>query len=193
MIERFHRELLNFLTRRLGDRELAADLAQESFARVYAARASAAAPSAGLPAEAPTRSPPGATSRLREITEPRALLYTTARNLMLDHHRRAGVRGQVEVSSRQEDADEDPQGPPSDQPDVVLSGRQRLAVVEAVVAALPPRAREAFVLYKLEGMTRAEVGRAMGISVKTVESHLAVAMEACLKQLQGHDADGEAG
>lgn len=37
MLERFYRELLNFLHRQVDDRDTAADLAQESYARVLAA------------------------------------------------------------------------------------------------------------------------------------------------------------
>lgn len=168
MIERFHRELLNFLARRVGDRDLAADLTQESFARVYSARAAGTA---------------------EAVDAPRALLFTTARHLLIDHHRRSTVRVGVEVMSAHEKEGESDWGRASiaTEPEVVLSGRERLAAIESVVAALPPRPREAFVLYKLDGLSRAEVARSMGISVKTVESHLAVAMAACLARLQTLD------
>ena len=62
MFERYYRELLGFLSRKVSDRSVAADMTQESYARVYAAQAS------------------GST-----IGDPRALLYQTARNLALDH------------------------------------------------------------------------------------------------------------
>ena len=45
-------------------------------------------------------------------------------------------------------------------------------------AQLPPRAREAFVLYKLDGLSRPEVAAIMGVGVKPVETHLEVAMRA---------------
>ncbi len=165
LFERYYRELLNFLARKLGDRELAADFAQESFARVYAV---------------PNRD---------DVAEPRALLYTTARNLVTDHHRRAAVRDQVEVSVMGDGA-HDPDtgmGPESREPDAVFSGRQRLAAIERAVAELPPRPREAFVLYKLDGLSRAEVAERMGVSIKTVETHLEIAMNACLRCLQTLD------
>lgn len=162
MFERYYRELLNFLARQVGDRELAADLAQESYARVYAS------------------------AHRQGALAPRALLYTTARNLVIDHHRRAAVRGDV----RRESAEGEPlepdatPGPASQEPEAVLQGRQRLAAIERAVAGLPPRPREAFVLYKLDGLSRPEVAARMGVSVKTVETHLEVAMEACLRELQ---------
>jgi transmembrane sensor len=161
VIEPFHRELLNFLTRRVGNRDLAADLAQESFARVYAAAST------------------------HRVSEPRALLYTTARNLLTDHHRRSRVRGTAWSRScdPQDQLPDDLAGPDTHQPEVILDGRQRLMRLEQTLAALPPRAREAFVLSKIDGLSRAEVAQAMGVSVKTVESHLDVAMRACTQAL----------
>ena len=38
MLERYHRELLNFLTRLVKDRDAAVDLAQESYVRVLSAQ-----------------------------------------------------------------------------------------------------------------------------------------------------------
>jgi len=168
LFERYYRELLNFLARKVGDRELAADLAQESYARVYAA------------------------SNREGVIEPRALLYTTARNLVTDHHRRATVREQVEVPNESHERGDTQDldivlGPESLEPEAVFAGRQRLAAIQEVVAQLPPRPREAFVLYKLDGLSRGEVAERMGVSIKTVETHLAIAMEACLHRLQQLD------
>lgn len=173
MFERYYRELLNFLARKVGDRDLAADLAQESYARVYA-------------------------SQTREVHEPRALLYTTARHLVTDHHRRSAVRAQVHAdlpptNDGDTDSGPDAPGPASLEPDALLAGRQRLAAVERAVAQLAPRPREAFVLYKLDGLSRGEVAAKMGVSVKTVETHLQIAMAACLRHLQALDTQGTPG
>ncbi|MBS7780901.1 sigma-70 family RNA polymerase sigma factor [Acidovorax sp. CCYZU-2555] len=166
MFEHYYRELLNFLARKVGDRDLAADIAQESYSRVYAV---------------PDRD---------AVAEPRALLYTTARNFVTDHHRRTATRLQVEVALQQEESGlAAGLGPASAEPEAVLAGRQRLAAIEQVVAQLPPRAREAFVLYKLDGLSRPEVAAIMGVGVKTVETHLEVAMRACQRRLQ--ELDGE--
>eukprot|EP01032_Pedospumella_encystans_P004658 gene4658-5533_t len=47
------------------------------------------------------------------------------------------------------------------------------------IDGLPPRCREAFVLYKFDGLSYAEVAERMGISVRTVEMQLRIAMAAC--------------
>jgi RNA polymerase sigma-70 factor (ECF subfamily) len=159
VFERYYRELLSFLSRKVSDRATAADLAQESYARVYEAQRTGSV-----------------------VRDPRALLYRTARNLVTDHHRRTGVRAGFDgAASADEDAVEldDCIGPSAFEPDAILSSGQGLAAMVATIDKLPPRCREAFVLYKFDGLSYAEVAERMGISVRTVEMQLRIAMEAC--------------
>ena len=65
----YYRELLNFCAKNLKDRDAAADLVQEVYARFLAVGRSG-----------------------ETVLDPRALLYRTARNLLTDHHRRSRVR-----------------------------------------------------------------------------------------------------
>ncbi len=167
MFQRYYRELLSFLSRKVADRATAADLVQESYLRVYAAQQAGAL-----------------------VRDPRALLYRTARNLVTDHYRRAGVRAEAPDAAADEappDADACA-GPESLQPEAALSSRQGVAALLATIEALPPRCREAFVLYKFDGLSYAEVAERMGISVRTVEMQLQIAMAACWRCLDGDDA-----
>lgn len=176
MFERYYRELLGFLSRKVTDRATAADLTQEAYARLYA-----------------TASRDEATA---EAGNPRALLYKVARNVVADHYRKVRVRQQVEDAGdgHQEMFELDLHlGPESLQPDAILSGRERLAAIERAIAALPPRPREAFVLYKIDGLSRAQVAQKMGIGVKTVETHLRYAVEACLDHLRALDSGPPSG
>ncbi|BFO55183.1 MULTISPECIES: RNA polymerase sigma factor [Comamonadaceae] len=170
MLERYYRELLGFLSRAVKDRDTAADLTQESYARVLAVQQS------GQP-----------------VHDPRALLYRTARNLMIDQHRRADVRvdsGMAASLDDQEAGLDDLPGPPSQQPDAILSTRENLAAVIAVIDKLPPRCREAFILYKFDGLSYAEIAERMGISPRTVEMQLKIAMQACWRRLDEHEGSG---
>ncbi|WP_261803414.1 sigma-70 family RNA polymerase sigma factor [Variovorax sp. PAMC26660] len=167
VFERYYRELLSFLSRKVSDRATAADLAQESYVRVYEAQRTGSV-----------------------VRDPRALLYRTARNLVTDHHRRTGVRAGFDGAGPQEDAVEldDCIGPSTFEPDTILSSGQGLAAMVATIDRLPPRCREAFVLYKFDGLSYAEVAERMGISVRTVEMQLRIAMDACwacLDQVNG--------
>lgn len=155
MFERYYRELLNFLARKVRDRETAADLAQESFARVYAAERKGVA-----------------------VRDPRALLYQTARNLVIDHQRHGRVRAGVELPPAQLEPVEAP-GPRSWEPETALASRQGLLALVSVIDNLPPRCREAFMLNRFDGLSYAQVAARMGISVKMVEQHLKHALDAC--------------
>ena len=59
------------------------------------------------------------------------------------------------------------------QPDQALASAQALAGIEAKIAALPPRQKEALSLCALEGLGNIEAADAMGVSVHALESLLA--------------------
>lgn len=162
MVTRYYRELLNFLARSVKDRDAASDLAQESYARVLAVQHSG-----------------------KTIADPRALLYRTARNLLIDQHRRADVRGETPQSSGT-DGGTDPMdllngiaAPSVCEPEVAAASAQTVSALLAAIGALPLRCREAFILHKFDELSQVEVAARMGISVKMVERHIKLGMEAC--------------
>lgn len=169
MFERYYRELLSFLSRKVSDRATAADLAQESYARVYAAQ------QAGEP-----------------VREPRALLYRTARNLVIDQGRRSDVRARYAEAGDDVASDEadNTLGPTAFEPDAALASQQMVNAILATIDQLPPRCREAFILHKFDGLTHAEVARRMSVSVKMVEQHVKNAVSACRRCRE--QADGSA-
>jgi RNA polymerase sigma factor (sigma-70 family) len=154
LLERYHRELLNFLARQVSDRDAAADLAQESYARVLAVQ------HAGQP-----------------ILDVRALLYRTARNLVIDRHRRNEVRRHDDLDSIAEQ--DQPAAPAHLQPEEALASMQVVRAYVAAVEALPPRCREAFVLHVFDELTHAQVAARMGISASMVEKHIVRGLLAC--------------
>lgn len=154
MLERYHRELLNFLTRQVNDRDTAADLVQESFVRVLSAQSSGQA-----------------------VLDMRALLYRTARNLVIDQHRRAAVRLHDDLDAIPED--QHPPAPQHLQPEEALASSQVIRAYVATIEALPARCREAFVLHVFDDFSHAQIAHQMDISVSMVEKHVVRAMVAC--------------
>lgn len=154
MLENYHRELLNFLTRQVKDRDTAADLAQESFARVLGVQASGQA-----------------------ILDMRALLYRTARNLIVDQHRRNEVRRHENFDALPEDLH--PAAPTHLQPEEALASQQIIRAYVSTIEALPERCRQAFVLHVFDECSHAEIARQMGISISMVEKHIVRGMVAC--------------
>lgn len=154
MLQRYHRELLNFLTQQVKDRHTAEDLAQESCLRVLAAQ------SAG-----------------QAVLDMRALLYRIARNLAVDQHRRAEVRQHDDLDTLAEH--QLPRAPLQLQPEEQLASQQVIRAYVATIEALPPRCREAFVLQVFDECSHAQIAQQMGISVSMVEKHIVRAMVAC--------------
>lgn len=162
VLERYYRELLAFLSRSVNDRGAAVDLVQESYTRVLTAQQSG-----------------------QSIRDPRALLYRTARNLVIDMHRRSEVRMAADaVSLDDEEAGLDElAGPCSLEPETILASREGLEAVTSAIESLPLRCRETFILHKLDGLSYAEVAERMGVSTRTVEMQLRIAMNACWDRL----------
>ena len=163
MLEHLHRELLNFLTRQVGDRHLAADLAQESYVRVL-----------------------GLQHGGQAIADPRALLYRIARHLVIDQHRRNKVRRHESLEDLTED--QLPMAGPHLQPDEMLATEQQVRRLVGAIEALPLRCREAFVLNRFDGLTHQQVAKRMGISRNMVVQHVVravLACEACLSAPHG--------
>lgn len=168
MVTRYYRELLNFCARALRDRDAAADIVQESYARVLAMQRAAV-----------------------PIAEPRALLYQTARHVMVDRHRRALLRDHHDLDGLPEA--EHPAAAAQLQPDAIAASTQGVNAYVATIEALPPRCREAFVLHVFDGLSHAEIAEHMGASVSMVEKHIArgrLACRACERQLRG-ESGGE--
>ncbi|WP_322044248.1 sigma-70 family RNA polymerase sigma factor [Paraburkholderia sp. J67] len=163
MVERYYRELLRFLARLVKDGDTASDIAHESYVRVLTLRDSGTI-----------------------ISDPRGLLYRTARNLVIDRHRRATVRAQSVVDDL-EHIDE-AVAHVSSQPEHAWESSQRTRALVAAIDALPPRCREAFVLHKFDGLSHHEVAERMGISRNMVEKHIIRGVLACKQRLMAFDS-----
>jgi RNA polymerase sigma factor (sigma-70 family) len=166
VLERYYQELLNFCSRTVRNRDAAADVVQESYARVLAVQHSGQA-----------------------VPEPRALLYRTARNLQIDQHRRGEVRGEALHPDAEASAAEldNLAAPEACEPDAAASSAQGVNALLAAIDALPLRCREAFILHKFDGLPHSEVAERMGISRKMVEQHIKLAMDACRRCRDGLD------
>jgi RNA polymerase sigma-70 factor (ECF subfamily) len=106
------------------------------------------------------------------IAAPRNYLFRAATNLIIDRR-----RSEVQATRREiewADAADRLPGSPANDPGAerAMDGRRRLAIVEAELGKLPPRAVAIFRKHRLEGQTQRAVARAMGVSASTVESDL---------------------
>jgi RNA polymerase sigma-70 factor (ECF subfamily) len=143
----YYKELLNFCARSLRDRDAAADLVQEAYARFFGAQQSGTV-----------------------IADARALLFRTTRNLLTDQHRRAGLRTHQSLDALLE-ADQ-PLAPKHLQPEEIYVFSQYAQAMHGAIESLPPRCREAFLLNRFDGLSHQEVADKMGISRNMVAQHV---------------------
>lgn len=120
----------------------------------------------------------GARSRSR-VRDPGAFLNRIVRNLLIDRSRRLSTRSpHVPVGFGEEIAVSPEQG----QAIELEQMRQRY---RELVALLPPRTREVFVLHRIEGYSYKEIAARLDISVRTVEWHIAQAIVRISRGLDG--------
>lgn len=113
----------------------------------------------------------------RPAAEWRPLFYRILENRIRDLQRRSTVRGRVMSWlpwNGEDDEADDPvaQAPdPAPGPVAQLQGRELMAALEAALAALPARQRQAFMLRSFEGLDVAQTALAMGCSEGSVKTH----------------------
>ncbi|MBP6057476.1 MAG: RNA polymerase sigma factor [Nitrosomonas sp.] len=138
-------ELRTFLRRRVGCREIATELTQETFIRIM-----------HYPDET--------------IQNARAMLYRIAGNLVIDYHR-AYMKHPENVCIDDLPLHDLPATDLTD-PARVVCARQILEKLCVAVEGLPPQCHRAFVLHKFDGYSHVEIAQKLGITRNAVEKLL---------------------
>jgi RNA polymerase sigma-19 factor, ECF subfamily len=148
-----HGWLHGWLRKKLGCHHGAADLAHDTFVRL-------------LTSHIPAR-----------LDEPRAYLTTVARHVLLNHQRRQ----RLELAWAAELALVPQAFAPSAEERAMLL--ETLLTIDALLDGLPDKARRAFLLSQLDGMTYAEIAIEIGVSVSRVRQYMATSLARCYAAL----------
>jgi len=153
--------LMQFLQHNWRNKSDIADLRQDIYVQVYEAALK------GLP------------------DSPKAFLFTTARHLLSRRLRREQIIPFEAVS------DFDALGAAIEEPalDRTVIARDELRRLQAAVDKLPPRCREAFLMQKVDGLSRSEIAARMGVAEITVRYHLKEAARLLANSLYGEQPD----
>jgi RNA polymerase sigma-70 factor (ECF subfamily) len=105
-------------------------------------------------------------------------IYRLAHNRLIDHYRKHGQATLVSFDDDTEDAPvvAEPVAAPRDEPEKHLDIKQQAAQLLALLGALPPPQREAFVMQYEGGMSVEEIADATGVTRETAKSRLRYAM-----------------
>jgi len=107
--------------------------------------------------------------RKQTVDKPEAFLMTTALNLSIDSHRSRERRGEevlledvviVDTAPRAED---------------ILLSRERLNRLSECMKRLNDKTRTIFLAHRVDGLTYQEIARIHGLSISSVEKHVAKA------------------
>lgn len=149
-----HGWLFGWLRRRLGNSFDAADIAHDTFMRVLV----------GLRADA-----------IPTLREPRAYLTTVAKRLVINHGQRQSLeRAYLASLALLPEATV-----PSVEERAILL--ETLHELDALLDELPARARTAFLLSQLEGLSYDDIAGRLQVSVRTVTRYMAQGFAQCLR------------
>lgn len=110
-----------------------------------------------------------------ELQEPRAFLATVARSVLIDHCRRMSLeRAYLDTLALLPE----PVTPSPEERAIVL---QALEQIDRMLDGLGVRARSAFLLAQLDGLTYKEVALRLGVSLSSVEKYMATAFAHCYR------------
>lgn len=144
-----HGWLHNWLRLRLSNSADAADLAQDTFLRVLLANSAAT------------------------LQRPRHYLSTIARGLVIDLYRRRSLeRAYLDALARLPEPLH-----PSLEAQALLF--EEIIEVDRLLDGMGAKAKRTFLLSQLDGLTYVQIAEHLGISLRTVNNHMAKAMEHC--------------
>lgn len=148
LIFREHNDaLVRFIAARLGSKHEAAEVAQEAYVKVLSLEEGEA------------------------VSYLRAFLFKTAANLATDRLRARSRRGWMAEASQADRAVFELS------PEREIAGKQNLERLRKAIDELPAKCREAFLLYRIEDLSCAEIATRMGLQERMVWRHIARALE----------------
>ncbi|MDE1169293.1 MAG: sigma-70 family RNA polymerase sigma factor [Pseudomonas sp.] len=150
LLEQYYRELVGYLSARIGSRHAAEDIAHDAYVRVLERRDEAG------------------------ISHPRAFLYRTALNLVIDGHRRSSIR-RIEPLDVLETDERYFVAPAHGH----SQHSERLDLLQRALDELSEPCRQSFLLRKLEGLSHPQIAERLNISKPMVEKHIVNAMKHC--------------
>lgn len=149
--------IVRYAERMLADPDLAHDIAQETFIRLWLKR--------------------------HEWTRPGALaaiIYRTAHNLVIDETRRRGARthGAVVHCAREDES----RRPPT--PAAELEQAELRAALDRAINVLSARRREVFILYHFHNRSYRQIAEILGVKPQVVANYMSAALTELRRTLQ---------
>jgi RNA polymerase sigma factor (sigma-70 family) len=150
LFNKYRTSLYRYLSGLVSNEDDAAELVQESYARLLRQ-----------------------TNVLRLEVVARTYLFQTATNLARDHFRRQASRH----ATHHVDVDDEPIPDLDNDPEKTFAWIQTIQSIKQGIKELPPVARKVFLLSRFRNKTYPQIAVILGISTRTVERKMSEAME----------------
>ena len=155
LVERYHRQIANFVFRMVGNYETALDLTQEVFIKVYSSL-----------------------GRYNPEFKFSTWIYKIASNTAIDYLRKQSVAvSPLYMVSGDDEEFELPIPAKGPNPERALERTERSAQIEEAISKLPPRYRELIVLRHVSELSYDEIAEVTGLPLGTVKNRLFRARE----------------
>ncbi len=163
LMTRWSARVSAFLFRMTGQREVAVDLAQETFVKLYQAR-----------------------GRYKPQGNFSTWLFAIAANLARNHSRWKARHPTVSLAATDSDGSEIYAEPvdPNQTPEQAALAREKSATIHRAILSLPPDLREAITLFIHEGLGYAEIAELSRCSAKAAETRIYRARQILKEQLK---------
>ncbi len=145
LFDQYYESIRSFAYYKTGDVDLADDVVQETFIKLWSSRDS-----------------------VKDETV-KALLYTIAGNIIKNHFKHRKV---VYNFEKQNVSNEVGHGADAD-----LRQEELNRQLQDVLAVIPDKAREVFLMNRIEGLTYADIAERLGLSVKAIEKRMSEAIK----------------
>lgn len=162
IFRRFHGPLVRYARRITNDEAVAYDVLQDVFMKLWEDR-----------------------KTLTVKVSLKAMLYTMVRNRALNSLRRSKW---ISTDTAVEDVGDPPEVAPSG--DEVLAAKDLRQHLQAWIDQLPGRRAEAFVLSRYNDLKHSEIAAIMGISERTVDTHILLALRDLRGRLDALQSEG---
>lgn len=145
-------DLLQFLTRRMSDRQRAADVAQETYLKLV-----------------------NIDQQAVPVLHARSFIFRVAGNLAID-----ALRREQRIAASHDDCERAGEvACPAPAPEAALLARERLQILDQALLQLPDNARQALLLNRVEGLTQAQIAQRLGVSESMVAKYIGQALRHC--------------
>lgn len=138
----FYKEIHAFIYRLIGDKDLAKDLTQDTYEKALNFKID------------------------KKIENKRAYLYKIAKNVVIDRSRKNKNYSEIIYEEENHSISK------KEETEELLRIKNKNDFLVSVIKKLSPRIKESFYLHVMEGYSRKEIAKKMGISVSAVEKNI---------------------